>query len=214
MGQVTEAKRIKKYVEEWLEKQPELRSLKKYAFHTIGNEVKRLLECLHSCGMYEENKEHIETVALLSDLHDIGKLYVPAEILDKEASLTEKEWRIIKKHPVWGSRILETALLELERMRPEEDRAALRKTGVLAKEICLYHHERYDGNGYPYGLKNTEISLEAQVVSIADVLDALRSSKRSYRTAINKKEAIEMICSGQCGAFSPDLCTIIKNIRW
>ena len=116
-----------------------------------------------------------EDVSVFSRLHDIGKLKVPIEILAKPSSLTETEMNIVKKHPVWGAEIIGKA-----------------KWLETARNICLHHHEKWNGAGYPCGLSGNNISMEGQIVSIADVYDALRSP-RTYKKGMSHKEAMDII---------------------
>lgn len=149
---------------------------------------------------YPLNREEIETIVTASSLHDIGKISVPDEILNKPGRLTKEEFEIIKGHSKAGADML-GALVEY-RGEP------LIK---IAHDICLYHHERYDGSGYPVGLKGDEIPISAQVVSIADVYDAL-VSERCYKKAIPHNEALQMIKNGECGAFNPILLECLDDV--
>lgn len=136
-----------------------------------------------------------------SALHDIGKIGIPEEILNKPGKLTKEEYEIMKEHTVIGERILKS--LELYQDEP------LVKT---ACEICRWHHERYDGKGYPDGLKGDEIPISAQIVSIADVYDAL-VSERVYKKAFSHEKAMEMILNGECGTFNPLLVECLVEIQ-
>ena len=123
-----------------------------------------------------------------SALHDIGKIGIPEEILNKPGKLTKEEYEIMKEHTVIGEKMLKS--LELYQDEP------LVKT---ACEIGRWHHERYDGKGYPDGLKGDEIPISAQIVSIADVYDAL-VSERVYKKAFSHEKAMEMNINCECGA--------------
>lgn len=136
-----------------------------------------------------------------SALHDIGKIGIPEEILNKPGKLTKEEYEIMKEHTVIGEKMLKS--LELYQDEP------LVKT---ACEIGRWHHERYDGKGYPDGLKGDEIPISAQIVSIADVYDAL-VSERVYKKAFSHKKAMEMILNGECGAFNPLLLECLVEIQ-
>ena len=136
-----------------------------------------------------------------SALHDIGKIGIPEEILNKPGKLTKEEYEIMKKHTVIGEKMLKS--LELYQDEP------LVKT---ACEIGRWHHERYDGKGYPDGLKGDEIPISAQIVSIADVYDAL-VSERIYKKAFSHEKAMEMILNGECGAFNPLLLECLVEIQ-
>lgn len=132
-------------------------------------------------------------IVTASSLHDIGKIGIDDKILNKPGKLTDAEFNIMKTHTLLGA----TMLKSLTAYQNEP----LVKT---AYEICRWHHERYDGKGYPDGLKEDEIPITAQVVSIADVYDALVSD-RVYKKAFSHKEAIQMILNGECGTFNPIL---------
>ena len=135
----------------------------------------------------------IEQIALASIMHDVGKIAVPDAILNKPGRLTAEEFEVMKGHTVQGARLLEQI--------PQ-----LRENGAYpyAWDIARHHHERWDGRGYPDGLKGDEISPWAQVVALADVYDAL-SCKRVYKDAFDRDTVLRMICTGQCGAFAPRL---------
>ena len=136
-----------------------------------------------------------------SVLHDIGKIGIPEEILNKPGKLTKEEYEIMKEHTVIGEKMLKN--LELYQDEP------LVKT---ACEIVRWHHERYDGKGYPDGLKGDEIPISAQIVSIADVYDEL-VSERVYKKAFSHEKAMEMILNGECGAFNPLLLECLVEIQ-
>lgn len=137
--------------------------------------------------------EVIEQIAVASVLHDIGKIAIPDNILNKPGRLTPEEFEVMKTHSSNGSELLESI--------PQ-----LQSNGVYpyAQDIARHHHERWDGRGYPDGLKGDEISIWAQVVSLADVYDAL-TSKRCYKDAFPAERAVEMIKNGECGVFNPKL---------
>ncbi|RJQ49584.1 MAG: HD domain-containing protein, partial [Nitrospiraceae bacterium] len=123
-------------------------------------------------------------------LHDCGKIGVPENILNKKCSLNEEEFEIIKKHPRWGADVARQARLS--------------ETTI---KIILYHHERYNGTGYPLGIKSKDIPLEARIVTIADVFDAL-TSDRSYRRRFSENEALEIMQSMKSSIFDPELVDI------
>ena len=137
--------------------------------------------------------DSIEQIALASIMHDVGKIAIPDAILNKPGRLTPEEFEIMKTHTTAGARLLERI--------PQ-----LRENGAYyyARDIALHHHEKWDGSGYPDGLKGGEITPWAQVVSLADVYDAL-SCKRVYKDALPRDKVLEMIRTGQCGVFNPDL---------
>ena len=126
-------------------------------------------------------------------MHDVGKITIPDAVLCKPGKLTSEEFEVMKSHTTKGVDLLESI--------PQ-----LHDSGIYdyARDIARHHHERWDGSGYPDGLAGDEISLWAQVVSLADVYDAL-SSDRIYKPAFPRAKVIEMILGGQCGQFNPDL---------
>ncbi len=139
-------------------------------------------------------------IATASALHDIGKIGIPDEILNKPGRLTSEEYEIMKQHSMIGAEMLD----KLDIYRDEE-------LVRIAYDICRGHHERYDGKGYPDGLKGDEIPISAQVVSLADVYDALTSA-RVYKPAYSHEEAIRMILNGECGVFNPLLMDCLGDI--
>lgn len=136
----------------------------------------------------------IRNVSHLSPIHDIGKIQIPLEILEKREALTEQEFQMVQQHPIYGAEMVERFP---ETLYAEE-------LNKYSYSICRYHHERYDGSGYPEGLKGEEIPRCAQVVGIADVYDAL-TMKRPYKTISSHEEAVGMILTGKCGAFSDEV---------
>ncbi len=150
---------------------------------------------------YDLSESDIAMISSLSSLHDIGKILIPDEILNKAGKLTDEEWEIMKSHTVQGDQFLDEIQVD-----PNE------QLMILAHEICRHHHERYDGKGYPDGLKGDNIPISAQVVSIADVYDALVSN-RCYKNAVSHEEALEMIFNGECGTFNPLLLQCLAEIE-
>ena len=140
---------------------------------------------------YRLTEEDIALIKTASSLHDIGKITIPEEILNKPGKLTKEEFEIMKTHSAAGAHIL-------EQMQYGQDKPLYR----YALEICRWHHERWDGHGYPDGLIGEEIPISAQIVAIADVYDAL-TSDRCYKKAYDHTTAINMILNGECGAFNP-----------
>lgn len=140
-------------------------------------------------------------ITMASSLHDIGKIGIPEEILNKPGKLTEEEFEIMKTHSMIGAEMLQS-------LKKYQDEELLK----IAYEICRWHHERYDGRGYPDGLKREEIPISAQVVSLADVYDAL-VSERVYKKAFSPEKALEMIQNGECGSFNPLLLECLVDIR-
>ena len=137
--------------------------------------------------------EEIDNIARASIMHDVGKIAIPDAILTKPGKLTHEEFEIMKTHTTEGVALLESI-------------SQLRESEIYnyARDIALHHHERWDGRGYPEGLVGEEISPWAQVVSLADVYDAL-NCKRVYKSAFSRKKVLEMIWTGQCGVFNPSL---------
>lgn len=149
---------------------------------------------------YNIDNSDISLISNASALHDIGKIAIPDEILNKPGRLTAEEFGIMKTHSMAGASILEN--LPLSGDEP------LVKT---AYEICRWHHERYDGRGYPDGLKGDEIPISAQIVSLADVYDAL-TSERVYKKAFTHETALKMILNGECGTFNPLMLECLESI--
>ncbi|RHV85844.1 diguanylate cyclase [Lachnospiraceae bacterium OF09-33XD] len=149
---------------------------------------------------YRYLQPQILLIANASALHDIGKISIDEQIINRPGKLTQEEHEKIKTHSRIGAEILEKT-----RYFPNEEIVR------VARDICLWHHERYDGRGYPDGLVGDEIPIEAQVVSLADVYDAL-IHKRIYKEAYSHQKAFELIFSGQCGAFNPLLLQCLKEI--
>lgn len=152
---------------------------------------------------YGLTTEIIERIVAASALHDIGKICIPDNILLKPGKLDATEFDIMKQHTVKGCELLDV-IRNKEIWDDDYDQASY--------EICRYHHERYDGRGYPDGLKEDEIPISAQLVSIADVYDALVND-RVYKKALPKDVAFNMIIEGQCGAFSPKLLECFVRVR-
>lgn len=149
---------------------------------------------------YNLNQTEIHRICMASSLHDIGKITIPDEILNKPGRLSAEEFEIMKGHALDGAKILEN----LEGFKDDP-------LIIMGKEIARWHHERYDGNGYPDGLKGEDIPIAAQVVSLADVYDAL-TSERCYKKAYSHETAIRMIMDGECGAFNPLLLESLNDI--
>ena len=150
-----------------------------------------LEQLVKKTGKYQLSWEDRLLIATASALHDIGKIGIDEKILNKPGKLTKEEFEIMKTHTLIGAQMLDN----LDMYRNE-------KLLKLAHEICRWHHERYDGKGYPDGLVGEEIPISAQVVSLADVYDAL-VSERVYKKAFSHEKALEMIQNGECGTFNP-----------
>lgn len=160
-----------------------------------------LARLVQKTGKYHLSWEEQYLIALASALHDIGKIGIDEKILNKPGQLTQEEFEIMKTHTLIGASILEN--LEIY-----QNEVLVR----IAIQICRWHHERYDGGGYPDGLKGEEIPIAAQVVSLADVYDAL-VSERVYKKAFSHEKAIEMIRNGECGVFNPILLECLLDIQ-
>lgn len=156
----------------------------------------RLLERTDRCPI---GPEDIETVCIASSLHDIGKLLIPEGILTKPTALTPGEFDIVKQHTRLGAKII-------------SDLPIYQNETIIkyALEICRWHHERWNGEGYPDGLKGEDIPIAAQVVSLADAYDAL-TSKRCYKEALSHEKSLEMIRGGECGSFNPLLLECLNE---
>ncbi|MBR6521855.1 MAG: diguanylate cyclase [Oscillospiraceae bacterium] len=174
-----------------------------------GNHVMRirrftkilLEEVALNCPEYKLTDDDVAAISSASTLHDIGKISIPDNVLNKPGKLTEEEYEIMKSHTTVGSELV----LTLTGIASEKE---LR----YAYNIALYHHERWDGGGYPCGLAGDDIPICAQVVGLADAFDAL-TSPRVYKPAYSHSTAINMILNGECGEFSPSLLACFKIVR-
>lgn len=149
---------------------------------------------------YHMVADEIKKVAMAAILHDVGKISIPDGILNKPARLTKDEFDVMKEHTVKGCEILES----MPNGMLDED------VYQYSYDICRHHHERWDGRGYPDGLKEDQISIWAQVVSVADVYDAL-TSPRVYKAAYDHDTAVNMILNGECGTFNPKVLEAFKR---
>lgn len=156
---------------------------------------------LHT-SKYNLSQADIALITMASSLHDIGKIAIPEEILNKPGRLTDEEFELMKRHAAIGSNILLC-------LPVNQQSTPLVK---VAFEICRWHHERFDGKGYPDGLKGDEIPIAAQVVAVADVYDAL-TSERCYKKALSHEEAVQMILDGKCGSFNPLILQCLTEVR-
>ncbi len=173
----------------------------KHVLH-IRNLTEILLERLtQKSDRYDITSQQRATIAMASTLHDIGKMAIDDSILNKPGRLTPEEYEIMKTHTVIGAQMLE----RLEQYQSSD----LVKT---AGQICRWHHERWDGKGYPDGLVGDQIPISAQVVSLVDVYDAL-TSERVYKKAIPHDETIRMILNGECGQFNPLLLECLLDVQ-
>lgn len=150
---------------------------------------------------YGLTPERIEVIVSASALHDVGKIAIPDNILLKPGKLTPEEFECMKSHTTRGSEILQN----IKNAWDEE-------YSQVSYEICRHHHEKYDGRGYPDGLAGDAIPISAQIVSIADVYDAL-VNERVYKDAFSKEQAFHMIINGECGMFNPKLLECFHRER-
>jgi HD-GYP domain-containing protein (c-di-GMP phosphodiesterase class II) len=167
-----------------------------------GNHIERvnryarcMAEKLHGNNQYPlVDREFIEDIGFLAALHDVGKIGTPDDILNKKNLLHDWEWNIMKEHTINGAYILSTY------------------PNPMAKEIALYHHEWWDGSGYPYGLREEMIPLSARIVAIGDVYDALRM-QRSYKDPLGHKETVELVKRDRDTHFDPKLIEIFLGLE-
>ena len=159
--------------------------------------LRRLLEI----SRYSITAEQQDMIPLASALHDIGKIGIDEKILNKPGRLTPEEFEVMKTHSMLGAQMLH-----------DLDNFAEQPLLQTAYEIARWHHERWDGRGYPDGLKGDEIPISAQLVSLADVYDAL-TSERCYKKAFSHEKAVQMILNGECGAFNPLLLQCLTDIQ-
>ena len=159
--------------------------------------LRRLLES----SRYSITAEQQDMIPLASALHDIGKIGIDEKILNKPGRLTPEEFEVMKTHSILGAKMLH-----------DLDNFAEQPLLQTAYEIARWHHERWDGRGYPDGLKGDEIPISAQLVSLADVYDAL-TSERCYKKAFSHEKAVQMILNGECGAFNPLLLQCLTDIQ-
>lgn len=150
---------------------------------------------------YNLDEETIDSIVSASPLHDIGKIGIPDSILLKEGKLTSIEYELMKQHTVIGAEIINNSENTFEE-----------KFRKVAADICLFHHERYDGNGYPTGLAKDAIPISAQIVSVADAYDAL-VHHRVYKQAYTPETALSMIKNGECGIFNPKLIACLESAK-
>jgi len=156
---------------------------------------------MQECPEYDLTQEKLSHIVSAAALHDIGKIAVPDQILLKPGRLTPEEFEMMKKHSVRGGEII-------RRISGIQDA----EYTAYCFDIARYHHERYDGGGYPDGLQGDDIPISAQIVSLADVYDAL-INKRVYKAAYSPEEAFRMICTGQCGIFNPKIIRCFTHRR-
>lgn len=159
-----------------------------------------LRQIIQKTDEYQLSETDIATITTASALHDIGKINIPESIINKPGKLTREEFEIMKSHTTTGADII-------HQMSANQEKPLLR----VAWKICRWHHERWDGHGYPDGLRGEQIPISAQVVALADVYDAL-TSRRCYKEAYDHDTALDMILAGECGAFNPLLLECLMEI--
>jgi putative two-component system response regulator len=161
----------------------------------VNTYSKQLTEYLMGRPNYPEiDRQFLENIAFLGAMHDVGKIGTSDNILNKNGPLDEWEWEIMKEHTINGAFILSTY------------------PNPMAKDIALFHHERWDGKGYPYGVSESMIPLSARIVAFADVYDALRM-KRSYKEPFSHEKAIEIMNTGEKDHFDPKLLEIFSELH-
>ncbi len=173
-----------------------------------GEHVKRICrltqilmtEVSNTYKEYHLPEKEIEKIGISSVLHDIGKIAISDAILNKPGRFTPEEFEIMKQHTIKGCEILQSM--------PD-----IMDIGIYnySYDICRHHHERWDGKGYPDGLSGDDISIWAQVVSVADVYDAL-TSERVYKAAYSVEKAVDMIMNGECGTFNPKVLKAFETV--
>jgi putative two-component system response regulator len=150
---------------------------------------------------YGVDENQLQMIADAAVMHDVGKIAIEDKILNKPGKLTKEEFEIMKTHTIRGCELLSS----VPKMRENP-------VYEYAYDICRHHHERWDGKGYPDGLKGSEITIWAQAVSLADVYDAL-VSERVYKNSFAHETAIQMILNGECGAFNPMMLDCLSKVE-
>ena len=164
--------------------------------------VKTLAECARKDGVYTDiiTDHYIDLLYTMAPLHDIGKIVVSDQLLKKPGPLTEQEFEQMKRHAAMGGAVVREVLNGIT----DEEYLS------FASDIATYHHERWDGSGYPNGLKGEEIPLSARIMAIADVYDAL-ISERCYKKAMSQDEALEIMKEKSGTHFDPKLAEVFLN---
>lgn len=170
----------------------------------ISYNSKMLAQALAFTHKFENqiSDRFIELIETASMIHDVGKIAIPQAILDKPEELNEQEIEQMQLHPLYGKHIFEEVFRDME-----EDEFI-----IMARNVVMYHHERFDGTGYPYGLKGEEIPLEARIVALVDVYDTLRSEK-CYKQEYTLEEAKERMDTIYKGYFDPDILKIFWMVE-
>jgi HD-GYP domain-containing protein (c-di-GMP phosphodiesterase class II) len=165
--------------------------------YTFGHSERVSLYAVELAKLLPEfvNKQRLKSLGLAGLLHDIGKINIPESVLTKSTELTLEEYELIKTHPVAGGKMVDK----------------IPSLGTL-KNGVLYHHERWDGKGYPAGISEEEIPLEARILNIADAFDAM-TSNRAYRDALSFNEAYERLYQGSGTQFDPNLIELIGKVQ-
>lgn len=165
-----------------------------------------LARLIQFCPEYKLTKQNCEQIAFAAMVHDIGKISLTAPLLHKPGKLDDEEEKRMQNHTKRGQQIFLQLLHNMSKEQP--DYGLFR----CCAEVCLYHHERFDGSGYPRGLEGNNIPLSAQVVGLADAYDNL-VNERIYKPAYSKNEAFMMLAGGECGAFNPRLLDVFTMAR-
>ncbi|MDY3909073.1 MAG: HD domain-containing phosphohydrolase [Eubacterium sp.] len=163
----------------------------------------RFIQFFPEYGLTKKDREEISFAAVV---HDVGKVAVPDWILQKPGRLSFEEFEIVKNHTRKGKKMFEQIMSSVKSDSESYD------LYLCCAKVCMSHHERYDGEGYPEGLKGDAIPIAAQIVGLADAYDVL-VSERIYKSAYSKEEAFDMILEGECGVFSPKLLQIFQMCR-
>lgn len=177
-----------------LESKQHIKRIREYSL-CLGNSIMKLYP------EYGLTREKLKRIGWASALHDIGKIAIPDSIILKPGKLTKDEFELIKSHTTKGAEIIQERVCLIDKELYD-----------YAYDIARHHHEKYDGRGYPDGLKADEISIAAQIVSLVDVYDAL-TSKRVYKSAYDKNKVYQMIVNGHGGAFSPKLLKAFTEVK-
>lgn len=167
-----------------------------YKDNETGNHINRMSRyCAKVAEKLNFSKEEVEHIRFATPMHDVGKIGIPDRIILKNGRLTRKEFEIVKKHTIIGAEILQNS------------KARILK---LARDIALYHHEKWDGTGYPEGLKGEAIPVHARIVALCDIFDAL-TSKRPYKSSYPVDVSCEIIKKGKGTHFDPALTDIFLS---
>ena len=156
-------------------------------------------------------QKSIDLIELCSPMHDLGKIAIPDKILQKQGKLTDEEWKVMKTHSLIGAELLKPLSYKLlKSSKNEEDNEIDSDILKMARVITTYHHEHWDGSGYPHGLKGDKIPIEARIVTIADIYDAI-SSKRPYKIAFSEKRCQQVIKESSGTILDPKIVDIFFN---